>query len=332
MGETKKGITKFQLTNRLLLIFIVVSSIFAIAFYLGIRPGDIYYSVMPATASITKPPEFLFAFYGEGDHKLQRPMDIVVSGKKIYISDADANKIFVFDEDGKYKFSFGKPGTGSGEFNFPYGLAIDDQNQIYVADMKNHRIQVFDEAGNFKKFFPAAGESRSLFGSPGGLAFDDGQIYVTDILLQKVLIYDINGKKKLEFGQPGSGKGQFKYPNGITTDSKGYIYVTDSGNSRVQVFDKFGDFFRNFNGGKNSEKGMFASPRGVKAFSDDILFVVNGLSNQVWACNPKGQLYYQFGQKGDENQSFNFPNGIDISRERLYITDSGNHGIKVYKF
>ena len=45
----------------------------------------------------------------------------------------------------------GKFGTGPGEFNEPFAIAIGKNNSIYVADARNHRIQMFSEAGEFNR-------------------------------------------------------------------------------------------------------------------------------------------------------------------------------------
>ena len=46
---------------------------------------------------------------------------------------------------GTYEFSlkWGTYGTGYGQFNRPYGIAVATDGSVYVADMGNHRIQKF---------------------------------------------------------------------------------------------------------------------------------------------------------------------------------------------
>jgi hypothetical protein len=39
--------------------------------------------------------------------------------------------------------SWGKSGSGSGEFNRPIGIAADGAGHVYVSDTMNHRIQKY---------------------------------------------------------------------------------------------------------------------------------------------------------------------------------------------
>lgn len=62
----------------------------------------------------------------------------------IYTVDSgDSNNIKKFTSEGSRISSFGKYGTGNGEFNHPRGIAVDHEGNIYVADTGNHRIQKF---------------------------------------------------------------------------------------------------------------------------------------------------------------------------------------------
>ena len=48
------------------------------------------------------------------------------------------------------------------------------------------------------------------------------------------------------FGCYGDGVGRFRYPTDITQDRAGNLYVTDTNNNRVQVFDCKGQFLSTF--------------------------------------------------------------------------------------
>jgi sugar lactone lactonase YvrE len=62
----------------------------------------------------------------------------------IYTVDSgDSDNIKKFTSEGTRISSFGKYGTGNGEFNHPRSIAVDNDGNIYVADTGNHRIQKF---------------------------------------------------------------------------------------------------------------------------------------------------------------------------------------------
>ena len=57
--------------------------------------------------------------------------------------------ILKFTKDGKLIKTWGKLGTGPGEFDQPHALAFDSKGRLYVGDRNNNRIQIFDQDGNF---------------------------------------------------------------------------------------------------------------------------------------------------------------------------------------
>jgi DNA-binding beta-propeller fold protein YncE len=83
-------------------------------------------------------------------------------------------RIAKFSKDGKFIKSWGKLGTGPGEFNVPHGISIDSTGRIFVADRGNNRLQIFDQDGNFLKEW-------KQFGKPIGVFVDKKDIvYVAD--------------------------------------------------------------------------------------------------------------------------------------------------------
>ncbi len=59
---------------------------------------------------------------------------------------------------------------------------------------------------------------------------------MTDLRTNRVLVYSSSGQFLANWGSEGSADGQFDQPQGIAVDTAGNVYVTDSGNHRVQVF------------------------------------------------------------------------------------------------
>jgi sugar lactone lactonase YvrE len=97
---------------------------------------------------------------------------------------------------------FGTTGNGNSQFQNPTGITLDTSGNIYVADSSNNRIQKFDSQGNFLMQWGTIGD-----GSPGP-----------------------------------ENNGKFFFPSSAQADSKGNIYVSDSGNERVQKLDSDGNF------------------------------------------------------------------------------------------
>jgi hypothetical protein len=73
------------------------------------------------------------------------PTDIAVDNRNgdIYVVDSGNNRIQRFDSLGNYLSEFGSFGTANGQFNSPWGIAIDNEGFVFVTDTKNQRVQKF---------------------------------------------------------------------------------------------------------------------------------------------------------------------------------------------
>ena len=140
---------------------------------------------------------------------------------------------------GSYSFSaqWGSPGSGSGQFNQPHGVAVDSSGNVYVADFNNHRIQKFDSRGVDLTQWGGLGSGIGQFSGPVGVAVDSsGNVYVADFNNHRIQKFDSNGRFLTQWGSPGSGNGQFSGPVGVAVDSSGNVYISDRDNHCVQKF------------------------------------------------------------------------------------------------
>ncbi len=298
------------------------------AFYLMKRnPAETLAYNIPISITGPTTPTFKFAIYGEGANKLARPMAVIVANNRIYVSDSVKEQVFIFELDGTFVKAFGEPGDEPGQFRFPYGLAVDRDGNIYVADMKNQRIQVFDQDGQFLRVFERSdGEP---FGSVAALAIHDGQLYVTE-LPGRISVFKLSGEKVLEIRDTGTDTA-LSFPNGIAVDGNGDIYVADSNNNRILVFDSEGKLVRSFDGSSEAGDSPIGFPRGIAISNKGVVFVVSSMAHKVYGLSREGERYFAFGTSGVQNDEFQYPNGIFIdSMGRIYITDKGNQAIKVY--
>jgi DNA-binding beta-propeller fold protein YncE len=141
----------------------------------------------------------------------------------IYISDGYRNAaIHVFSPEGKYVRSWGKPGTGPGEFRIVHSVHIDRRDQVYVADRLNNRVQVFDLDGNYLR------EYADLHWPNYAVVGNDDLLYVAE-LQHRLSVWTLDGKLITRWGDDGESMdaGKFLGPHGITVDSRGVIYLSD---------------------------------------------------------------------------------------------------------
>ena len=286
---------------------------------------------MLAAVDRSGPPEYSQSFYGDFNEPLSKPMDVARVGEFVYVSDTSNRQIQVFDQAGTAIFKFGENGTEEGQFQFPYGITGNAEGDIYVADLYNGNISIFDSKGKFIRYFEEKSEEKVIT-SPGGLRIYDNQLYVTDIKANKVFVFTLDGEKSMELGGPGAEEGQFIAPNAVTVDKNKHIYVTDSGNNRIQVFDQEGKFIKIINGSKAGKGSpLFVNPRGVAVDSQGVVYIVSNQSHNIYAYNPDGTEAFVLGGMGTDNGKLYLPNGLFIdNRDTLYVTDTINQRVSVF--
>jgi streptogramin lyase len=140
---------------------------------------------------------------------------------------------------------------------------------------------------------------------PDALAIGpDGNLYVTDVS-QRVTVISPAGTVLHRWGKPGSGPGELKFIPGdptVPTDVDGKIavgpdgdvYVSDSGNARVQVFTPEGQFIRQF-GRYGSGKGQFLHPFDLAVDNAGSVYVVDDQAGNVSKFSPSGKVVWQIG-------------------------------------
>jgi sugar lactone lactonase YvrE len=166
-----------------------------------------------------------------------RPTGLVAASDRLYVVDTILNRIVIVGLRGQIMGSFGERGNGPGQFNFPTNIARAADGSIFVSDTMNFRVQVFDADGRYLRSFGRAGDGAGDFDKAKGIAVDsDGHIYVVEGFHDVVQIFDESGKLLLAFAESGAGAGQLWLPTGIAIAGD-RIYVADSANRRLQVFE-----------------------------------------------------------------------------------------------
>jgi hypothetical protein len=156
-----------------------------------------------------------------------------------------------FDAGGNWLGELGEiwtSGDDNNHFSEPYSIAFDTNGNIYVSDTYNHRIQVFDSGGTYLTTIGLTGNpgtANDQFDEPRHISVDsNNRLYVADAGNHRVQILNVSNPLAITYvgtigvpGVSGSGTGQLDYPEGVAVDvARSRIYVADSNNDRVQVF------------------------------------------------------------------------------------------------
>lgn len=168
---------------------------------------------------------------------LNRPTSLAwdASSGRLFVAETHAHRLQVYDAEGNHLATIGGRGVSDRLFNFPTHLAVAE-GLLLVNDTMNFKVKLFNIDGSFVSMFGRQGDEAGFLAHPKGLAVDsEGHIYVAEAVAGSIQIFDRDGRFLMEFGGPGLGAGAFAMPAGLAM-SQDRLYVCDSRNGRVQVF------------------------------------------------------------------------------------------------
>ena len=140
-----------------------------------------------------------------------------------------SDRVQKFDKDGNFIIAIGSAGMAPDQFQRPSGI-VHDQGKLYVADAVNNRIQIFDDNGKHLNTITA----EPAFYLPYDIKLGkDGFLYVVEYGNNCITKLTIDGKLTGRFGMNPENQLKLKTPWGIAVDSKGTVYIADTGNRRI---------------------------------------------------------------------------------------------------
>ena len=165
------------------------------------------------------------------------PYRLTVDKKgSIYVTGSYVPQVLMLNNKGQL-LAIVEPEESGKEVNVNY-VTIDQSGRIFLVSEEEGRIYVYDENRKFLFKFGQKGGSTGKLSRPVAVGVDNrnGRMYVVDYMRHTISAYDKEGKYLFEFGGLGWGEGWFQYPRDIAVDSSGRIFVADTFNNRIQVF------------------------------------------------------------------------------------------------
>jgi streptogramin lyase len=158
----------------------------------------------------------------------------------IFVSDGYRNaRVHRFDSSGELRHSWGRPGTGPGEFHTPHSIWIHVDGRVFVADRDNERIQIFDDDGTYLTSWTDVQRPQDIFIDEAGLVFIGELSWqpgdyshrrgrIPTFLPSRMSVFDPNGRLLLRWGGADPTEpGHFIAPHGIWVDDEGSLYVAE---------------------------------------------------------------------------------------------------------
>ncbi|GAM09889.1 E3 ubiquitin-protein ligase TRIM71 [Geobacter sp. OR-1] len=175
------------------------------------------------------------------------------------------SRVQKFDGNGNSLTSWGTIGSSDGQFNYPWGVAVDSKGNVYVAD-QNNRIQKFDSNGNFLYKWDSAGSGDGQFSTPNKIAVDtSSNIYITDGNNNRVQKFDSNGNYLTQWGT-------LSVPRGIGVDANGQVFVSVP--NSIKKYDGSGNSL-NVWGSYGTGNGQFNNPNTLAVDRTGNIFVAD---------------------------------------------------------
>jgi len=227
--------------------------------------------------------------------QLLGPYGIAIDSKGlVYVADQKVGAVFIFNTETR-DATLIRNGYEA-HFAWINGLAIDDSDRLFVSDGKLHRVLVFSPKHEVE------GQIAEGLVDPVGLAVDNENrfLYVVDEQQDQVMVYDADTLKLLRRIGTGGKKhtlttpGDFGGASNVALDKDGNVYVTDTMNNRVEIFDADGKFISQF-GKPGDGPGYFARPKGIAVDGDGHIWVADEYQDRVQVFNREGQLLTYIG-------------------------------------
>ncbi len=220
----------------------------------------------------------------------------------------------------------------------PRGLTVAPDGTLYIADTANHRIWHVDRDGGVLHLWGEQGTAPGQFQEPWDVVVDsEGDVYVTDTWNHRVQKFDVEGEFLLSWGTYGeygvgdvNGQGAFYGPRGIALGPDGQVYVTDTGNKRVQVFNRQGDFLWEFGGGGEGP-GQLDEPVGLAISETGEIYVADTWNTRIQVFTPDGQFARQWTVPGWDIANPEFKPFVAVDDAgTVYVSDSGKGRVLVF--
>jgi DNA-binding beta-propeller fold protein YncE len=332
--EPQTGPDRRRRRRRILLLILLLAALVPLLLFAGwylLNRKPI--SELPVPGITVEPvPHYSYSIYD-----VVAPTGVAVNadGSRIYATQSEGDRqVIAFDASGKQVASLKPPAAVGGE-HVPVYVAVNPVNgDVYVSDRPAATIYIYSADGSYLRALDPGPDLKGW--EPLGMGFDTkGDLFVTSVGAPFQAVH--------EFGPDGTfirtygTAGEFNFPNGVAVDTNGNVYVADSNDGQLVVFDRDGNKLGLIRRGVGV--GDLGLPRGT-AIDDSGRIYVADVSQQgvavyhaLAAGESQPKFIGRFGEEGSGDGAFRLPNAVAVDgRSRAYVADWRNNRIQVWSY
>lgn len=198
---------------------------------------------------------------------------------------------------------------------------------IWIVDGPGDAVRAYDRQGELVQSEESSGSGQSQLDDPTDVAFMQRELFVTDAGNHRIQVYNVDGSWERSWGGPGAAAGEFDSPGSIAISHDGatwprVVFVSDTGNSRVQTFDVDGTHLGSF-GSAGTGDGELSAP-GAIAVLDKKVYVADVGNARVAVFDA---------ETGAWTHNFDAPgiSGLDVSESgTVWITRTAANSVAAY--
>ena len=220
-----------------------------------------------------------FGSNGSGQGQFCGPRGVAVDDDdNILVTDTENNRIQKFTADGTFITAVKSTGKKPLQFDYPTGIAIHPvSKRVYVSESNNRRVQILNSDLTLHGMFGSRGSGKGQFNYPRGIAFDsEHNVYVgEDRKNTRIQVFTAKGEHLRWLGDT-----KLNCPHDVGIDSSDTVYVCDTLNLRICIFDSNGTLLHSF-GTKGALPGQFNQPHGLTVDKNGLIYVSDHFNGRI---------------------------------------------------
>ncbi|TNF32009.1 MAG: hypothetical protein EP329_11400, partial [Deltaproteobacteria bacterium] len=248
-----------------------------------------------------------FLVGGEVDtRKLVKPYGAALHGKKLYVTDTVLGSVVVIDPEEGFLPLRGAVGLGA--LKTPINITITDAGDKLVADTGRGQVVVY---GPDDRYVRAYGSPEQF--KPTAVAVTSDLLFVCDVRDSEIEVLSREtGDVVRKIGGLGVEPGKFRLPTNLALGPDGNLYVTDTGNFRIQKLSPTGEVLGTF-GAAGDSPGTFTRPKGIAVDDAGRIYVADAAFENVQVFDADFRLLLVLGGPGERPGNLALPAGVSVA-------------------